>query len=211
MKIKARHVIPACMVLTAILLTGILSMSLLTDKHGSTATEVQEQSLISDTYIENSSEAIKSEGEVEADSGQPSDFYVELLNEEGFYETGDSGYALSPDERRIVECAVMCEAGGEGLKGEMMVAQSILDGTLRNGFDVIQSIKAYDVATTSYSYVTDEVREAVSRVFDDGQRVTMEKTDLWYNPGLVMSLWHEEQQYVTTVGNHRFFWMNQDM
>lgn len=126
-------------------------------------------------------------------------------------EDADSGYVLTEDERIAVECAVMCEAGGEGTKGQMMVAQSILDGTLRNDYDVFQTIYAYQVHSTSYDNVTDEVRESVSRVFDQGERVTQEKTDLWYNPALVESEWHEDQQYVITVGSHRFFWMNKDM
>lgn len=124
---------------------------------------------------------------------------------------GTSGYELTEAERMAVECAVMCEAGGEGPEGQMMVAQSILDGTLRNDYDVFDTIYKYQIHSTSYSNVTDEVRESVSRVFDDGQRVTEEKTDLWYNPALVESAWHEQQQYVTTVGSHRFFWMNKDM
>jgi spore germination cell wall hydrolase CwlJ-like protein len=61
--------------------------------------------------------------------------------------------------------------------------------------------------STSYANVTDEVRESVSKVFDDGERVTEEKADLWYNPAITASDWHEAQQYVITVGSHRFFWM----
>jgi spore germination cell wall hydrolase CwlJ-like protein len=125
--------------------------------------------------------------------------------------TGDSGYQLTDEERVAVECAVMCEAGGESVKGQMMVAQSILDGTLRHGFTVTETIKKYQIASTSYSRVTDEVKESVSRVFDDGERITAEKTDLWYNPALVVSTWHESQQYVITVGSHRFFWMLDDL
>ncbi|MDD6024020.1 MAG: hypothetical protein PUC06_07280 [Oscillospiraceae bacterium] len=124
---------------------------------------------------------------------------------------GDSGYSLTDDERIAVECAVMCEAGGEGEKGQMMVAQSILDGSLRNDFTVMQTINRYQIASTAYYLVSEQVKESVSRVFDDGERVTEEKTDLWYNPALVVSAWHEQQQYVITVGSHRFFWMNDDM
>lgn len=122
-----------------------------------------------------------------------------------------SGYELTDSERIAVECAVMCESGGESVEGQMMVAQSILDGSLRNGFNVFQTISEYQIHSTSYSNVTDEVRESVSRVFDEGERVTVEKTDLWYNPALVESEWHELQEYVITVGSHRFFWMNNDM
>lgn len=122
-----------------------------------------------------------------------------------------SGYVLTEQERMAVECAVMCEAGGEGAKGQMMVAQCILDGAIRNDISVVEAIRCYKVASTSHSRVTEEVEESVSRVFDDGERVTEEKADLWYNPALVVSAWHEEQQYVTTVGSHRFFWMNADI
>ncbi len=125
--------------------------------------------------------------------------------------TGVSPYELTDDERVAVECAVMCEAGGESVRGQMMVAQCILDGTLRNNYDAFETIEKYQIASTSYSNVTDEVKDSVSRIFDDGERVTEEKADLWYNPALVQSAWHEEQHYVITIGLHRFFWMNDDM
>ena len=124
--------------------------------------------------------------------------------------TGVSPYELTDEERIAVECAVMCEAGGEEVRGQMMVAQCILDGAQRNGISVIDSIAKYQVASTSYSRVTEQVKESVSRVFDDGERVTEEKADLWYNPALVQSSWHEQQHYVITIGLHRFFWMNDD-
>ncbi len=124
--------------------------------------------------------------------------------------TGVSPYELTDEERIAVECAVMCEAGGEEVRGQMMVAQCILDGAQRNGISVIDSIDEYQVASTSYSRVTEQVKESVSRVFDDGERVTEEKADLWYNPALVQSSWHEQQHYVITIGLHRFFWMNDD-
>ena len=91
------------------------------------------------------------------------------------------------------------------------MAQCILDGTLRNGYNIFQTIDKYQIASTSYSNVTDEVKESVSRVFDDGERITEQKADLWYNPALVQSSWHEQQQYVITIGLHRFFWMNDSM
>lgn len=132
-------------------------------------------------------------------------------NDETIKGDGKSPYELSDEERIAVERAVMCEAGGEGSRGQMMVAQCILDGSLRNGYNIIQTIEKYQIASTSYSNVTDEVRESVSRVFDDGERITEQKADLWYNPALVQSSWHEEQQYVITIGQHRFFWMNNSM
>ncbi len=122
-------------------------------------------------------------------------------------EYSDSGYVLSDDDRMRIECIVMCEAGGEGEKGQMMVAQCILDGLLRYDYTIDEYIKTYKVMSTSYSNVTDQVRNSVSRVFDNGERVIEAKADLWYNPAITASSWHEEQEYVITVGSHRFFWM----
>ena len=119
----------------------------------------------------------------------------------------DEKIHLTSDERKIVECIVMCEAGGEGVKGQMMVAQSIRDGMARYDLSVKEYLNVYSVAMTDYSNVTNEVSNSVFRVFDRGERVTEQHTDLWYNPAIVQSTWHEEQQYVTTVGSHRFFYM----
>lgn len=119
----------------------------------------------------------------------------------------DSGYELTDDERKMVERIVMCESGGEGERGQMMVAQCILEGMLRYGYTIDEYIENYKVMITSYSNVTDEVKNSVSRVFDNGERVTEEKVDLWYNPAITASAWHEQQEYVMTVGSHRFFWM----
>ena len=50
-----------------------------------------------------------------------------------------------------------------------------------------------------------EVCEAVSRVFDDGERVTDEFILWFYAPGIVRSSWHETQKFVIEIGGHRFF------
>ena len=127
--------------------------------------------------------------------------------EEPVEDPATPNYDLTDSERIVVEQIVMCEAGGEGTKGQMMVAQCIKEGMLRYNYSIDEYIDHYQVMLTSYSNVTDEVRESVSRVFDDNERVIDEKADLWYNPAITPSQWHEEQEYVTTIGSHRFFWM----
>lgn len=115
-------------------------------------------------------------------------------------------YELSRYERGLVESAVMAEAGGESYEGQMMVAQCILDGSLRNEMSVDAAMQRYQVVTTART-VTDSVKSAVSAVFDYGERVTEEKADLWYAPATCRSSWHEQQIYITTIGAHKFFWM----
>ena len=123
------------------------------------------------------------------------------------YDYDDTKFELTDYERETVERIVMCEAGGGGERGQMMVAQCIREGMLRYDFSIDEYIDTYKVMLTSYSNVTDEVRNSVSRVFDKGDRVTEERADLWYNPAITQSKWHEEQKYITTIGSHRFFWM----
>lgn len=117
-----------------------------------------------------------------------------------------SPYQLTEKERSVVESAVMAEAGGECYTGQLAVAQAILDGALRNDFDVVYSIKRYQVVTTSIT-PSESVKRAVSEVFDDGYRVTAHPMDLWYATW-IKSPWHESQKFVFEVGLHRFFWMS---
>lgn len=215
---KLHVALPACFVLVAALLIGYFFITGIS-VGDSTAAASEEVTQISAQEVSTKSvnapvtavETLTAQSAVN-ESDETLDSAVEpVVLDDAVDDDADSGYQLSDSERIAVECAVMCEAGGEGAMGQMMVAQSILDGTLRNGFNVFETIYAYQIHSTSYSNVTDEVRESVARVFDEGERVTEEKTDLWYNPALVESEWHEDQQYIITVGSHRFFWMNDDM
>lgn len=116
-------------------------------------------------------------------------------------------YALSDAERDLVERVVMAEAGGQSYEGQMMVAQCILDGSIRLGMGVEDTIIAYRY-TKNRPTPSDSVKRAVSEVFDLGKRVTTESADLFYNPAITTSSWHESQTYVCTIGSHRFFKMN---
>lgn len=129
---------------------------------------------------------------------------IEIMMYDGKYP-----YVLNSQERTLVERCVMAEAGNESYRGQMAVAQAILDGTMRSGVDVATSIRTYRIVSRTNIPISNSVRKAVSAVFDDGQRVTSEKMDLWYAPNRVYSSWHESQSYVATIGNHKFFWMNE--
>lgn len=116
----------------------------------------------------------------------------------------DPGYVLTDEERAVVEAAVMAEAGGESFEGQMMIAQCILDGSLRKGVDVITFIEQSQIVTSTKEPY-DSCCKAVSAVFDMGKRVTDEVADIWYAPAITYSEWHESQIYVTTIGAHKFF------
>ena len=202
---KLRVVFPLSILCLSLLLFGLVGMNI---RANATEAPLSEQPSAV-TYTADPDElagpAMAMETAAIYTAGQNVDHQV--TGEADYVQTWNSGYTLTDEERETVERIVMCEAGGEGERGQMMVAQCILEGLLRYDFSLEEYIHTYKVMLTSYSNVTDEVRKSVSRVFDDGSRVTEAKADLWYNPAITPSAWHEEQQYVTTIGSHRFFWM----
>lgn len=113
-------------------------------------------------------------------------------------------HALTAAERDTVERVVMAEAGAEPYEGQIAVAQCILNACEREG-------KRPDEIVVEYQYTdmrpepTNEVKAAVSAVFDYGETVTDAEILYFYAPELCDSEWHESQTYVCTIGEHRFF------
>lgn len=113
-------------------------------------------------------------------------------------------YTLTAKERDLVERVVMAEAGGESYKGQMAVAQCILNAAELHGLrpvGVVEELKY----TNARPDPTKSVKKAVAAVFDDGDSVFDRDVIYFYAPALVTSTWHESQDYVTTIGCHRFF------
>ncbi len=113
-------------------------------------------------------------------------------------------YKLSENERYIVECIVMGEAGHQSYKGKLLVAQCILNACLKE--DAPPS-----VIRTKYQYsgwredVNKDVKRAVEQVFGTGELATSEPILYFYAPKYCTSAWHESQHYVLTEGGHKFF------
>ena len=117
-------------------------------------------------------------------------------------------YALTADERDLVERVVAAESGNQTLEGQMAVAQCILNTAeameLRPDTVVLAPNQYADPAAPGQ--VTDSVREAVRRVFDNGERVTEEPIRFFYAPRYSAGRWHESAlEYVITIGGHKFF------
>ena len=117
-------------------------------------------------------------------------------------------YALTADERDLVERVVAAESGNQTLEGQMAVAQCILTTAeameLRPDAVVLAPNQYADPAAREQ--VTDSVREAVRRVFDNGERVTEEPIRFFYAPRYSAGRWHESAlEYVITIGGHKFF------
>ena len=216
---KTRFLVPACILIIAIFAVCIWTFT--RNSSGDDARLRSEDAAITATTY-NANGDVNAAGQHEIEMPEVFGTPINAMNEENLknaqpeklgveiehiFTEGGSGYELSDTERMIVESAVMCEAGAEKEEGQLMVAQCILDAAQRHDMTVTEVIQTYQIMTTSRT-PTDSVKDAVSRIFDDGERITEAKADLWYNPAITRSSWHEEQNYVITIGSHRFFWMN---
>ena len=119
---------------------------------------------------------------------------------------GDGGirYPLTREERDLVERVVMAESGGESYKGQMLVAQGILNACEIDGIRPAEVIRKY-VYAKARPEPSDSVKRAVSAVFDKGEQVTDEPIVYFYAPKIVKSEFHESQRFVLAEGNHKFF------
>lgn len=113
-------------------------------------------------------------------------------------------YALTAAERDTVERVVMAEAGAEPFEGQIAVAQCILNACELEDMRPDEIVIEYQY-TDNRPDPTDEVKAAVSAVFDCGETVTDAEILYFYAPALCESEWHETQKYVMTIGGHRFF------
>ncbi len=113
-------------------------------------------------------------------------------------------YNLTETERDLVERVVMAESGGESYKGQMLVAQCILNACEIDGIRPAKVIKKY-VYAKARPEPSDSVKRAVSAVFDKGETVTDEPIVYFYAPALVKSEFHESQIFCLREGGHKFF------
>jgi spore germination cell wall hydrolase CwlJ-like protein len=113
-------------------------------------------------------------------------------------------YNLTDAERDLIERVVMAESGGESYKGQMLVAQCILNACEIDGIRPAKVIKKYAYAK-SRPEPSDSVKRAVSAVFDKGDTVTDEPIVYFYAPAVVRSEFHESQIFAIEEGGHRFF------
>lgn len=145
-------------------------------------------------------------GMTEVSQRSPTAWAVELEKAEVIESEAQSSarYELTAAERDTVERVVMAEGGAEPYKGQMAVAQCILNACELEGKRPEEIVIEYKY-TDNRPEPTDEVKAAVSAVFDNGETVTDAEILYFYAPALCDSEWHESQSYVMTVGGHRFF------
>lgn len=141
---------------------------------------------------------------IEVENESDNSVVVQEIVQEQVVQQEVKAYELTAEERDLVERVVMGESGGEEYVGQQAVAQCIL-----NACEITGNRPAAIIEGLRYTghrpEASQSVKDAVSSVFDDGEKVIKETAIYFYAPDLVYSEWHESQQYVCTIGCHKFF------
>lgn len=118
-------------------------------------------------------------------------------------------YKLTDEERDLIERVVMGMTEHEDITTQKAVAQCILNAcniTNKRPEEIIKSLR-YPLYRPE---PTDEVKESVSKIFDDGEIVIDKNAMYLYAPSDMESQWHETQQYICTIGKYKFFARNKN-
>ena len=113
-------------------------------------------------------------------------------------------------DRNLIERVCYAEAGGEPdpVTAQMAVANVILDRmTLwgKSAEEVLTAPKQFAKPSTIET-VPPETKEAVSRVFDKGERIFAEPTTHFFNPTMCDPVWAKTKINRGEIGNHRFMY-----
>lgn len=115
-----------------------------------------------------------------------------------------SFFELTAEQRTLIEQVVSAESRGEPYDGQVAVAQCILNACLKDDITPERAVVKYKY-TSARVEPTDSVKKAVAAVFDRGEGVTDEPILYFYAYKRVESEFHESQDFVIEIKNHRFF------
>lgn len=152
------------------------------------------------------------------ESVEPQPIYIEpeIVELESEIEYYVSPIYLTEDDRWFIECVVAGECAYEPYEGKLAVAQCYFDAMIKDGLTAREVKEVYQYAGWNPDldkqdrkmYI--EVMDAVHDIFDMGQFVTEKPILFFYSPSLCDSQWHESQNYVMTIGGHKFFYLTED-
>ena len=126
-------------------------------------------------------------------------------------------FNLSETERKTIQYIVAGEAKGESMEGKMAVAQCILNGMVKSDWTAEKVRIEYqysgwdDELEKTNPEAWNEVVEAVSRVFDDGELISDKPILYFYAPDVVSSSCHESLNLDLVIGGHKFFYLDEDV
>ncbi|MDD5795625.1 MAG: hypothetical protein PUD24_01630 [Oscillospiraceae bacterium] len=113
---------------------------------------------------------------------------------------------LTDEDRDVLEhlCTGEFEVGG--FIGEALIAQCVKDAMCFDGYKTVEDVRVKcGYAASLDNTPTQEVKNAVSYIFDQDHAAVQHRIMYMYNPSLVSSAFHESQNYILTYEGQRFF------
>lgn len=114
--------------------------------------------------------------------------------------------SLSADDRYILERLVMGESGNQGFIGAALVAQTIRDTMIYDGYSSVEQVRTACGYYGSLSIEPNQdVLDAVSYIFDQGGAAVQHQLRYFYAYKICSSPWHESQNHIVTYLDVKFF------
>lgn len=113
-------------------------------------------------------------------------------------------HALTDTERDLVERVVMAEAGGESYECMVGVAQTIRERSEHWGQSIKTTVRYPQYAKPYKGEISDDVKDAVSAVFDSGERQFPEYTTHFHAD--YVDPWWNESKIQRGVIDNTIFW-----
>lgn len=120
------------------------------------------------------------------------------------YWWGVTAHALTDTERDLVERVVAAEARGESYECMVGVAQTIRERSEHWGQSISKTVKYPQYAKPYKGDISDEIKDAVSAVFDDGVRQFPEYTTHFHTDAV--DPWWNEHKLMRGVIDTTIFW-----
>lgn len=126
-------------------------------------------------------------------------------------------FEISNQDRETIQYIVAGEAGYEPIKGKMAVAQTLLNAMKKEGCDAKQARKIYQYSGWKTNLSSEspemwaEVKEAVDRVFDNGEFVSENPILFFYAPKYSSGKFHRTLPHDQMIGGHSFHYLKEDV
>lgn len=126
-------------------------------------------------------------------------------------------FEISNQDRETIQYIVAGEAGYEPMEGKMAVAQTLLNAMKKEGCNAKQVRKIYQYSGWKTNLNTEspenwaEVKEAVNRIFDEGEFVSENPILFFYAPKYSNGKFHRTLPHDQMIGGHSFHYLEEDV
>ena len=115
-------------------------------------------------------------------------------------------FALTAEERELVERVVAAEARGESIECQMAVAQTILDRAVSREQSITKVCTApYQFADPYQGEVSEKTQDAVFLVFDNGAKVFDKVTHFYASHLIDPPYWTESKDFKGEINGVSFY------